>query len=313
MKRRFEIGLLAVVLLVLLRLALGWHFLYEGYWKWKHPEWSAAGFFRQARGPFAHHFHRLLPDYDGRNRLDKQWVFSRWQAQLQQAIDHYGFDEKQQQAARKLLQLFEKQLDDFFAENEAEINQYLEALQKWRQEAESPAGRQVPYLQERLHRRWQELQQQAAPLLGRVDKMMAAFGRELEALATPEQRAARGPLPRPVETIDRIDQATRWLLVLVGLGLMLGLFTRLAALGGAAFLLLVVLAQPALPGVYPPPHPSQGHAIVVNKDFIEMLTLLFVAATPVGRWAGLDFVLYHGLCARCCRGGKEKTQEKKDK
>jgi thiosulfate dehydrogenase (quinone) large subunit len=55
--------------LVLLRTLVGWHFLYEGYYKLMLPgwtrlgepvaEWSAAGYLRAATGPFAPMFHAM--------------------------------------------------------------------------------------------------------------------------------------------------------------------------------------------------------------------------------------------------------------
>ena len=36
----------------------------------------------------------------------------------------------------------------------------------------------------------------------------------------------------------------------------------------------VVMTQPAFPGIYPPDPPVVGHALLVNKDFVEMLALL---------------------------------------
>ena len=36
-----------------------------------------------------------------------------------------------------------------------------------------------------------------------------------------------------------------------------------------------------------------GHALLINKDFIEMLALLVMASVPAGRWGGLDYFLYH--------------------
>jgi thiosulfate dehydrogenase [quinone] large subunit len=45
--------------IVLLRVLIGWHFLYEGIAKLSLPSWSAAGFLTQARGPFASFFHGL--------------------------------------------------------------------------------------------------------------------------------------------------------------------------------------------------------------------------------------------------------------
>jgi thiosulfate dehydrogenase [quinone] large subunit len=39
--------------ITLLRVVVGWHFLYEGIAKLTSASWSAAGYLRQARGPFA--------------------------------------------------------------------------------------------------------------------------------------------------------------------------------------------------------------------------------------------------------------------
>lgn len=42
-----------MVALTVLRVVVGWHFLYEGIAKLTSPTWSSAGYLRQARGPFA--------------------------------------------------------------------------------------------------------------------------------------------------------------------------------------------------------------------------------------------------------------------
>jgi thiosulfate dehydrogenase [quinone] large subunit len=57
------------VALIVLRTLIGWHFLYEGYFKLLRPAWgrdgaplepwSAAGYLRGATGPFAYVFHAL--------------------------------------------------------------------------------------------------------------------------------------------------------------------------------------------------------------------------------------------------------------
>jgi len=44
---------------VVLRILIGWHFLYEGVAKLTKPDWSAAGFLKQARGPLADLFHGM--------------------------------------------------------------------------------------------------------------------------------------------------------------------------------------------------------------------------------------------------------------
>ena len=98
----------------------------------------------------------------------------------------------------------------------------------------------------------------------------------------------------------QINFAVTYGLTAIGLCLMLGLCTRLAALGGAMFMLFVVCTQPAWPGIYPPDLPQIGHALLVNKDFVEMLSLLVVAATAAGRWGGLDWFIYNLLGKPIC-------------
>jgi thiosulfate dehydrogenase [quinone] large subunit len=52
-------GVVQQTLLVLLRVVIGWHFLYEGYVKLTAKSWSAAGYLAQAQGPAAAWFHHL--------------------------------------------------------------------------------------------------------------------------------------------------------------------------------------------------------------------------------------------------------------
>ncbi|MGH9329153.1 MAG: DoxX family protein [Vicinamibacterales bacterium] len=49
----------ALIAITLLRVFIGWHFLYEGVAKLTSPSWSAAGYLKQARGPFAEFFRVL--------------------------------------------------------------------------------------------------------------------------------------------------------------------------------------------------------------------------------------------------------------
>jgi thiosulfate dehydrogenase (quinone) large subunit len=49
----------ALVAITLMRIFVGWHFLYEGIAKLTSPSWSAVGYLRQARGPFAGFFRWL--------------------------------------------------------------------------------------------------------------------------------------------------------------------------------------------------------------------------------------------------------------
>jgi thiosulfate dehydrogenase [quinone] large subunit len=51
-----------MIAITVLRVIVGWHFLYEGVAKLTSPSWSAASFLRQARGPFADFFKSLASD-----------------------------------------------------------------------------------------------------------------------------------------------------------------------------------------------------------------------------------------------------------
>ena len=47
------------VLLVLLQVAIGWHFFYEGVWKFNNPSWSSKGYLKNAPGPLSQPTKRL--------------------------------------------------------------------------------------------------------------------------------------------------------------------------------------------------------------------------------------------------------------
>ena len=53
-----------MIAITVLRVLVGWHFLYEGIAKLSSPSWSAAGYLKQARGPFAGLFKSLAAQPD---------------------------------------------------------------------------------------------------------------------------------------------------------------------------------------------------------------------------------------------------------
>jgi len=75
-------------------------------------------------------------------------------------------------------------------------------------------------------------------------------------------------------------------LLLVGLSLMLGLFTQLGCMGAMAFLALFYLSQPPLTGL--PMAGAEGENLIVNKNLIEWLAVLLVFSLRTGSIAGLD-------------------------
>ena len=81
------------------------------------------------------------------------------------------------------------------------------------------------------------------------------------------------------------------LLFIIGLGLILGLFTQISLIGGMILLVIFYLATPPFPGlVYN--HGVEGNYLIVNKNFIEFLTMLFLFQFNSGKVMGLDRILH---------------------
>ncbi len=104
--------------------------------------------------------------------------------------------------------------------------------------------------------------------------------------------------PTAVTLVDRINE---WGLLLIGLGLMVGLLTRWAAIAGVVATALYYLSAPPFAG-YSYAMPNEGAYLVVNKVLIELVALLVILAfSAVGREWSLD-----GLLAK--RRGAEAAQ-----
>jgi len=78
-----------------------------------------------------------------------------------------------------------------------------------------------------------------------------------------------------------------WGLIAIGLGLILGIFTQLAAIVGASLLFVYYLNNPPLVGLeYTVP--SEGSYLIVSKTLIEAFALVVLAVFPTGTKFGLD-------------------------
>ncbi len=294
-------------MLALLRICIGWHFLYEGMWKYNHPEFTADAYLSQARGPFVESYRSLIPDYYGRERLDVKAMTERWQTYLERAADHYAFDQNQRTAADGMLKLREAQLNAYLKPDptkpqlDAEVAKYLKDIDAWQQQGQERSTGDVPYQKARHWERLQKLKSEIAPRLAEIDAMDSAYKKSVRSLATPEQRQKLGELADDRPLVRKLEALTTYTLIIVGLCLMVGLLTRLNSVAGAAFMLTaVVLPQLAWPDTLPLPHPSAGHSLFVTKEVIEMVALLVLAATAAGRYGGLDFFL-NALCGKYCR------------
>jgi len=75
-------------------------------------------------------------------------------------------------------------------------------------------------------------------------------------------------------------------------GLILGLFTKLSSYGGIALLALYFLSHPAsINAAYA--IPSEGSYMFINKNLIEMFTLIVLVLFPTGNIIGIDRFIFN--------------------
>ncbi|MBA7559036.1 hypothetical protein ES708_00649 [subsurface metagenome] len=84
-----------------------------------------------------------------------------------------------------------------------------------------------------------------------------------------------------------VDFMNTWGLIAIGAGLIVGLFTRIAAISGAFLLFMYYLNNPPLIGLEYI-MPSEGNYLIINKTLIETVALLIFVFFPTGSIVGMD-------------------------
>jgi len=306
--RRYYPGFFGALFLILLRTAIGWHFLYEGTQKIlstpegketvlarmfpvpEGPPFSSEGYLRASTGPLAARFRSLIPDVDGREKLDPESLDRLLSRESERIVSHFQLDEKKAKEAAEILADRRKVVADWFqsVENREKVRKYLDELAEI--EAIDRNPKSLDYERENARRDRKSADADRKGMVTMVDAWTGTLRDSTIQLATPEQVKDHGkyrPEPSSLEVIDRL---TMYGLTAVGLCLILGLFTPAAALGGAAYLLSFYLSMPPWPGL--PEGITEGHYRYVNKNLIEMLACLALASTPNGLWIGLDALLF---------------------
>lgn len=83
------------------------------------------------------------------------------------------------------------------------------------------------------------------------------------------------------------DNLNEWGLILIGTGLILGLFTRASAIAGMVLLALYYLSHPPLV-IFNYALPSEGSYFIVDKIMIEFLALGVLSSFRTEWMSGLD-------------------------
>jgi uncharacterized membrane protein YphA (DoxX/SURF4 family) len=293
---RYYPGLLAALFIVLLRIAIGWHFLYEGWEKFestfegKEP-FSAEIYLRNAAGPLAPFFRGMLPDADGKALLDAEKLRGTWTVEVRRIAHHYAFNLDQQSQAQKILddnlQWAAHWFDD--PENAQKRAKYLHDLSEVERTERNPHA--LSYEKERARdaRRALDADRRALiePLLERDQALRDAVSK----LASFGQQTLTGTHQTQWTSLDVVNYSTIFGLIAIGLCLIAGLLTPLAALLAAAFLSMIYLSMPPWPGL--PPNPkAEGHYWIVSKNLIELIACLVIATTPSGHWIGFDALFF---------------------
>jgi thiosulfate dehydrogenase [quinone] large subunit len=87
-----------------------------------------------------------------------------------------------------------------------------------------------------------------------------------------------------------VNQLNMWGLTCIGLGLILGCFTRLASALGILMILLFYLCNPPFVGYFYS-IPMEGNYLIVNKNLVELAALFVVLVTGSGFSVGMDRVI----------------------
>lgn len=303
---RFHLGTFAVLALVGLRLAIGWHFFNEGVSKIKQGNFSSSGFLSSAKGPLGEQFRQFAYDDDGLFRLcyakDKDGTIginsgatrNTWKEHRTAVIEYYKFDKDQQRLALASQKLREKQLQWFLDTNRADLIQYFRGLDRSKKQAADDSMMEVESLAGQAAKLKNELKKTKGPWLAQVDSIWAAYENDLAELVSDEQQGrGRVTLMKPSygPPIDsrHVDAFIPYFDLTIGALLLVGLLTRTASVLGAGFLATVVATQwPGAVGTIPTYYQS-----------IEMVGLLVLAGVGAGRFLGLDFYL-HAIRMRCC-------------
>jgi uncharacterized membrane protein YphA (DoxX/SURF4 family) len=135
---------------------------------------------------------------------------------------------------------------------------------------------------------WSDAQKLRAELVGPIKAMERELKSQAEAILSVDQ-IRRGPPKEPWTPLLVTDCLTISGLTCLGLLLIVGLFSRFAAVMAAVMLFSFYMAMPPWPGV--PELPGPEHSLIVNKNLVEVMALLAIAAMPTGLWFGLDGVV----------------------
>ncbi|MCA9231354.1 MAG: DoxX family protein [Planctomycetales bacterium] len=251
---------------------------------------------RQAELSKGEHKPVEIPDFAPYANWYEQ-IIADWKAIHTSFTKVSGLKKEQLAEAATLFEVREQFLADYLAEESLDIQAYQHEL--WRlAQAASQGENRAPFEQERIADKTAEVGRTPLKWVAGVRQLQAGYLDELRGVLTDKQRDSamstrvESALVTPKErNLAWVNLAVTCLTVGVGICLLAGFCTRLAAIAGALFLLTIMATQP--------PWVLGAKTDFFYYQLVEVAAFLFLAAVGAGRWAGLDSIV-HCLWSKCC-------------
>ena len=213
-----------------------------------------------------------------------------WRALVDKFKTVAGLTEEQKQQAENVLNKRLETLSEYLDGIDEDVVAYRHDLYRLKNWRDSPEAKSVPFVQSRITTKNTETTGQLKSWRTEVAAFDDVLVNDLTNILTPEQKAQAATATAAHaatydDTRSRLDKLNIVVTVVtIGVGscLLLGLFTRLASIAGALFLLGVILSQPFW----------LAESVPTSSQWIEMAGLLVLAGTGAGRWFGLDAITY---------------------
>ncbi|MFP6574671.1 MAG: hypothetical protein VB912_05930, partial [Pirellulaceae bacterium] len=189
-----QLGTLAIVALVVLRIGTGWHFFSEGTTKLQTGDFSSEGFLVNARGPLAGFFKGLVWDEDGAIRLgynqangtvSEKPTAERWNDYRARVVKRYKLNESRRQGAERAMKRRVGQLKWYLDTNNEDIIRYFRQLERWRAQQRDASRRDVSTLRGQSESLAREISGSRRGWLATIDHLEADYQADLAKLATP--------------------------------------------------------------------------------------------------------------------------------
>jgi uncharacterized membrane protein YphA (DoxX/SURF4 family) len=209
-----------------------------------------------------------------------------WEQTFERISALPGVTDEQRQAMRAALAERKRNLAEYLETQAESILEYQHELWRLDELQKRPEAKGAPFVEKQVAVASAKVNRDPQAWVRQINAFEQDYLDDLQAILT-ENEATAGTADSAVETsqerqLETINLVVTGLTVAVGICLLLGLFTRLAALAGALFLLSVIASQP----------PWVTGAAPTYYQTVEFAALLVLAGTGAGRWAGLDYFGY---------------------